>query len=57
MRRSGAADPVVLFDSIHRHGRRRITMISKLTKLTKKGFMGEFFASLVSFEAFVKGLR
>ena len=30
-------------------------MISKLTKLTKKGFMGELFASVVSFEAFVLG--
>jgi hypothetical protein len=32
-------------------------MISKLTRLTKKGFMAEFFATVVSFEAFVKGLR
>ena len=30
-------------------------MISKLTTLTKKGFMSEFFAGVVSFEAFVKG--
>ncbi len=31
-------------------------MVSKLTRLTKKAFQGEFFASVVSFEAFVKGL-
>ncbi len=32
-------------------------MISKLTKLTKKGFMVKFFASVVSFAFFVKRLR
>jgi hypothetical protein len=32
-------------------------MSSKLTKLTKNGFMVEFFASVVSFAFFVMGLR
>jgi hypothetical protein len=32
-------------------------MNAKLTKLTKKGCMGQFFASVVSFEFFVMGLR
>ena len=41
----------------NKHGRRLITMNSKLTTLTKKGFTGEFFASVVSFASFVMGVR
>jgi hypothetical protein len=32
-------------------------MATKLTRLTKKGFMGEFFASVVVFAFFVMGFR
>ncbi len=41
----------------HEHGRRPITKIAKATKLSKEDFTSESFARLVSFAAFVKGLR